>query len=136
VESFGHECQASQRDPMSKVVLIVDDEETNRELFEYMLKTRNYATLQAGSGNKGLEIILRDRPDLVLLDLYMEDGDGLSVLRAVRSNPAIQSIPIIIITAADNPELKCELIDAGCNALILKPIDMRNFLDTIDELLK
>jgi CheY-like chemotaxis protein len=118
---------------MAKTILIVDDEETNRELFQYMLVTRHYRTLEAASGTQALSILEEESPDLILLDLFMEGGDGLMVTQAVRNDPRIQDIPIVVVTAADSPDIHRKVQDAGCDSVILKPVDMNNFLDTIDQ---
>jgi two-component system cell cycle response regulator DivK len=113
----------------------VDDEEISRELFGYMLKTRNYNILEAGFGTEALSVLEKAQPDLILLDLFMDDGDGFMVTRAVRENPKIKAIPILVITAADSVDIHRKIQEAGCDGLILKPIDMERFLDTVDQFL-
>lgn len=120
---------------MGKTVLIVDDEETNRDLFRQILQTRDCETVEASNGIQALALIEKGAPDLILLDLFMADGDGLTVIRGVRENEATRSIPIIVITAASNDEIHNRISEAGCDALIRKPVDINIFLSTVDQFL-
>lgn len=120
---------------MGKKVLIVDDEETNRDLFQQILKTRNCETLEAENGTVALDLALKELPDLILLDLFMSGGDGLMVIRGVRENAQTRTIPIVVITAASNEEIHDRIQEAGCDALIRKPVDVNHLLKTVDQFL-
>lgn len=116
---------------MSKTILVVDDEETNRELFRQVLTIQGYDVLEADSGEKAIAVVQASKPDLVLLDLFMPEGDGLTVLNAVRSNAETKEIPIVVITAAANEDIHQKTQKAGCNALLRKPVDMTQMLETV-----
>ena len=120
---------------MPKKVLIVDDEETNRDLFRQLLQTRNCETLEASNGKQALALLKQETFDLILLDLFMTDGDGLMVIREVRENVETRTIPIIVITAASNEEIHNRISEAGCDALIRKPVDINVLLETVDQFL-
>ncbi|MFT5367401.1 MAG: CheY-like chemotaxis protein [Candidatus Latescibacterota bacterium] len=120
---------------MDKTVLIVDDEEINRELFCQILNTRGYDMLEADSGVQAIEVVQSKKPDLILLDLFMPNGDGMSVLQAVRGNPETKDIPIVVVTAAVNDDVLKKTQELGCNALVRKPVDMQLLLSTVDQLL-
>jgi len=121
---------------MLKKVLIVDDEETNRELFRQILQTKNIETLEVKSGKEALVLLESERPDLILLDLYMADGDGLSVIQFVRSHSDIHKIPIVVITAAANEEIHQRIQEAGCDLVMSKPIDMHEFIQVVERFLE
>lgn len=121
---------------MSKTILIVDDEITNRDLFGQILRTRNYHIEEAETGQGALTILKEKRVDLVLLDLFMPDGDGFVVTRAVRGDETLKQIPIVVITAAANEDIHEKMLAAGCNELIRKPIDMKRLLRTVAKYLK
>ena len=79
---------------MPKKVLIVDDEETNRELFRQILEIKDVETIEVESGKKALKLLASEHPDLILLDLFMADGDGLMVLQSVRGNAATKTMKL------------------------------------------
>ena len=120
---------------MGKKILVVDDEETNRELFRQILKIRDYEVVEAKNGKQALLMVMQEQPDLILLDLFMPGGDGLSVIRGVRENLKLRSIPIVMVTAASNEDIHQRIQEAGCDALIRKPVDLHNVLEVVDKFL-
>jgi CheY-like chemotaxis protein len=120
---------------MGKKILVVDDEETNRELFRQILAIRDYEVIEAKNGKQALLMVMKEQPDLILLDLFMSGGDGLSVIRGVRENLKLRSIPIVVVTAASNEDIHERIQEAGCDALIRKPVDLYNVLEVVDKFL-
>jgi CheY-like chemotaxis protein len=88
-----------------KTILIVDDEFAIADALATLLGEEGYRTLTALSGEKALACLTQDRPDLVLLDLMMPGMSGLEVLRAMRSSPALQEIPVLLMSAGFPPVL-------------------------------
>ncbi|MBL8131687.1 MAG: response regulator [Anaerolineae bacterium] len=86
---------------MGKLVMIVDDDQMNRDLIETVLKRSGYATKTAFSGNQALSLIPNLKPDLILMDGRLGEPDGFEVCAQLKSDPATQAIPIIILTASN-----------------------------------
>ncbi|MBT3605722.1 MAG: response regulator [Candidatus Latescibacteria bacterium] len=118
---------------MSKTVLVVDDEVTNRELFRQVLTLQGYDVLEAASGKQAIAEVQSSKPDLILLDLFMPEGDGLSVLHAVRGHAETKETPVVVVTAALNEAIHEKTKEAGCDALLRKPVDMQALLETIGQ---
>jgi two-component system, cell cycle response regulator len=104
-------------------ILVVDDHEDNVELLKVRLESWGYQTLEARDGRAALEMIERELPDLVLLDIMMPEVDGIEVARRVKGNVNLPFIPIIMQTALDSVESKVQGLDAGADDYITKPID-------------
>lgn len=121
---------------MAKKVLIVDDEENNRELFRQILQTRKIETIEVENGKVALSVLESEHPDLILLDLFMADGDGLSVIQFVRGHADLHAIPIVVITAAANEEIHQRIQEAGCDLVMRKPIDMHELLKVVARFLE
>ena len=108
----------------SATILIVDDDAGDRDLLAQLLRDEGYATLGASTGKEALAIIGQNPPDLVLLDVVMDDIDGYDVAASIKANPATSSIPIIMITGHDGRGARVIALDAGAEAFVSKPIDM------------
>ena len=104
------------------VVLVVDDERTNRELLSSLLELEGYAVEEAQDGFEALAKSAMDL-DVILLDLMMPDIDGFEVARRIRADTEARDVPIIMVTALDGKEERLRAIDAGANDFISKPID-------------
>jgi CheY-like chemotaxis protein len=107
-----------------KYVLVVDDEEFIRQVVGEVLRDEGYGVLFAGSGRSMLDLLRTERPDLVLLDVMMPDGDGREALRAMRSQPDLRDIPVVIVsTGVTLPRLE------GAGEVVLeKPFDLERLL--------
>ena len=104
-------------------ILIIDDEERNRRLFEVFVKADGHEVESAASGETGLVMAAANPPDLILLDLMMPGRDGFEVARALKSNAATQAIPIIVISSLDDIASHQRLMSSGIDDFIVKPID-------------
>lgn len=113
-------------------ILIVDDEFSIAETVADILSWEGYSTVTAANGELALAQIEKKRPDLILLDYMMPVMDGLQMLRALRANPELRSIPVVIMTAAP-PGLGRE--DRLWNGLLSKPFDAEQLLRQVRKLL-
>ena len=104
-------------------LLIVDDEPSVRETLLAMLADQGYAIETAKNGADGIQTAQRIHPDLILLDVMMPGMDGYEVCRRVRSTPALAEVPIIILTALDDPASLLHGIEAGADDFLTKPVD-------------
>ena len=98
-------------------IVVVDDTPTNIRVLEAVLTPRGYVVLAATSGREALELISRERPDLILLDIMMPEMDGYEVCRRLRSDPATRALPIVMITASGDQE-KLKALEAGADDFI------------------
>ncbi len=118
------------------LILIVEDNEKNLKLVRDVLQVKGYETLDAGTAEDGLKIAAERKPDLVLMDIQLPGMNGIEALKALRANPATAAIPVIAITASVMQQDRQQIMNAGFNGFIEKPINLRNFLDTVQETLK
>jgi two-component system cell cycle response regulator len=117
-------------------ILIVDDHQDNVELLQARLEARGYDIVSATDGQQALDLIARQPPDLVLLDVMMPVVDGIEVARRVKSDPRLPFIPIIMQTALDATESKVEGLDAGADDYITKPINFAELEARVNSLLR
>ena len=116
-------------------ILVIENEVSNRILIERVLSTRGYYCLSASNGREALEILDRERVDLILTDLSMPVLDGYRTTQLIRSRPALINVPIVAVTAyALNDENEAAL-QIGCNEYLTKPFKQRQLLEVVDRLL-
>jgi DNA-binding response OmpR family regulator len=115
----------------SQKILVADDEPVGRQLLEAILYPEGYEIIFAKDGDEALNSIIRNQPDLVLLDVMMPKMDGFEVCKKVRRNPETAHIPIFLITALDDRDSKIKGIDSGADDYISKPFDRIEILGKI-----
>jgi CheY-like chemotaxis protein len=119
-----------------KCVLYVEDMVTNVELVKQILKRRPEVSLvPAMLGGLALDLAREHQPDLALIDLHLPDVGGDEVIRCLRLDPAFGRIPIVVLSADASPHQVGRLLAAGADAYLTKPIDVRRFLEVIDQFL-
>jgi two-component system cell cycle response regulator DivK len=114
-----------------KLVLIVEDNEKNRELVQDILEFRGFRTLAASNGHEAVELARLHQPDLVLMDIQLPDLDGVSALRQLRREASTNAIPVVALTAFAMTQDRGRLLEAGFDGYLAKPIDVRTLPDTI-----
>src|SRR5246500_5707496 len=107
---------------MTARVLVVDDVPSNVKLLEARLGAEYFDVVTAMSGKEALEICERGECDLVLLDVMMPDMDGFEVCRRLKSNPATHHIPVVMVTALDQPSDRVTGLEAGADDFLTKPV--------------
>lgn len=105
------------------VLLIVDDNEMNRDMLSRRLKRRGYETLVAEGGREALQILHRLNVDLVLLDIMMPEMSGIEVLRVIRETQTMADLPVIMVSAKDQSKDIVEALELGANDYVTKPVD-------------
>lgn len=108
---------------MTARVLIVDDIPTNVRLLEARLSAEYYEVVSASSGPQALEIMQAQDVDIVLLDVMMPEMDGFEVCRRIKANPRTQHVPVVMITALDQPSDRVNGLNAGADDFLTKPVD-------------
>jgi adenylate cyclase len=110
------------------LILVVDDEFTNRDLLRLMLSRQGYTVILASDGHQALELIKVKSFDLVLLDIMMPEIDGIAVLKAARKLYTMTELPIIMVTALDQNDRVAGALSLGANDYITKPFDKKILL--------
>lgn len=105
-----------------KTILLVDDSQVTRELIKVYLISRDLRLLDAPDGKAALDLIRRERPDLVLCDLRMPRLDGPGLCEALRADPALAAIPVLILTSNRDEASRRRCREAGARDVLLKPI--------------
>ncbi|HEY8577129.1 MAG TPA: PleD family two-component system response regulator [Devosia sp.] len=108
---------------MTARVLIVDDIPTNVRLLEARLSAEYYEVVSASSGPQALEIMQAQDVDIVLLDVMMPEMDGFEVCRRIKANPRTQHVPVVMITALDQPSDRVNGLNSGADDFLTKPVD-------------
>jgi two-component system cell cycle response regulator len=108
---------------MTARVLVVDDILSNVKLLEAKLTAEYFEVLTASSGEQALTRVAAELPDIVLLDVMMPGMDGFEVCRRIKANPKVAHIPIIMVTALDQPSDRVMGLDAGADDFLTKPVD-------------
>jgi len=103
-------------------LLLVDDEEANRLLLGRRLQQEGYTVTTANNGRHALELMNGTRFDLVLLDMAMPEMDGLATLDAIKSNEALQAVPVIMLTASNSREHVVHCLSLGAADYLVKPV--------------
>ena len=117
------------------VVLVVEDHADTRFMLGMILEHDGYAMLEAADGLEGVEVALRQHPDLVLVDGSLPGLDGLSATRRMREQESMRDVPIVVFSGHCEPEFQAAARAAGCNAFITKPLDFAVFRSTLKRLL-
>jgi CheY-like chemotaxis protein len=121
----------------SRKILVVEDNDMNMQLVEFLLEEGGYTIVKATSGEEALSIT-RDAgtaPDLILMDIHLPGMDGLSVVRAMKQDERTARIPILALTAHAMRGDKDRFLEAGCDGYISKPIDVKTFIAAIEQYL-
>jgi CheY-like chemotaxis protein len=130
---------AADREPAPHspaLLLYVEDNLANLSLVETILLSRpRWRTLPALQGRLGLELAREHRPDLILLDLHLPDVPGEEVFRQLRADDRTAAIPVVVISADATRSTSERLLAAGAAAVLTKPLDVQEFLDTLERLL-
>jgi two-component system cell cycle response regulator DivK len=120
---------------MSRKILVVEDQEDNRQILRDLLASAGYEMSEAENGEDALTEVAKQRPDLILMDIQLPIMDGYEATRRIKSDPKTCAIPIIVVTsyALSGDETKAR--EAGCDAYVTKPYSPRALLAKIKEFL-
>ncbi len=115
---------------VDRLILVADDNDDTRMMFATVLRARGYRVAEASDGEKAIEVILRENPGLVLLDLELPRLNGLSVLRRLRNELQKIEVPVVVITGYEQHFETA--VAAGCDDYLLKPIDFERLETLLD----
>jgi DNA-binding response OmpR family regulator len=118
-------------------IAAIEDDLTMRKLLPRFLSAEGFECVVAVNAHDGWDICLRDKPDLILLDVNLPDEDGLELCRRLKAEPRLRHIPVIIITGeASSVEKRVEGLESGADDFVLKPFEMAELVARIRGILK
>jgi CheY-like chemotaxis protein len=112
-------------------ILLVEDNEVNRRLAEFLLRSQGYEVREAASAEQAFEILATERVDLIVMDIQLPDMDGLEATRRLKADPLLRNIPVIAVTSFAMTGDQQRAMAAGCIGYITKPIDKATFIGEI-----
>jgi CheY-like chemotaxis protein len=116
-------------------ILIVEDNEMNRDMLSRRLERKGYEVLIAVDGEKGLEVARANTPDLVLMDMSLPVVDGWEATRRLKADSRLKHIPVIALTAHAMANDRDKALEAGCDDYDTKPIELPRLLAKMEALL-
>jgi two-component system, cell cycle response regulator DivK len=116
---------------VSKCILVVEDQEDNRQILRDLLGNAGYELIEAGNGEEALAAVAKRRPDLILMDIQLPIMDGYEATRRIRTNPDLRSLPIIAVTSYALAGDEDKAMAAGCDGYISKPYSPRELLGKV-----
>lgn len=116
---------------MSTKILVIDDDSAVTDLLSLLLRSQGFDVIATNSSTDGLNLIRDDKPDLVVLDLMMPEIDGWEICKAVR---AFSDIPIIVLSALNDPSMIASVLDSGADDYLTKPTPSRVLVAHINRL--
>jgi CheY-like chemotaxis protein len=118
------------------VLLIADDDEDMRVMFRTLMGARGHQVVEACDGPQCVSLARSAMPDLIVLDLRMPGLDGFGVAASLRADPATLSLPLLAVTALADADARRRALEAGCDAVLVKPFSPRALLAQVELLLE
>ncbi|GAI80757.1 unnamed protein product, partial [marine sediment metagenome] len=116
-----------------KTILLIEDERTIQELIKTILEKEGYKIIPAYSGKEGIEIAEKEKPNLILLDIFLPDINGIEVCSAIKSNSKTSAIPIIMCTAVQRIGDMDKAIEKGAADYIMKPLNIEKLKTKVSQ---
>ena len=127
---------AMDAEPVSKSILVIDDDVDQVEVLRHRLDSQGYRTISASTGQQGFQLATDNVPDLILLDLRLPDTDGLTVCQRLSDNPLTAPLPVIILSGMERPDIIRRTRSAGSQYYVRKPYDPNVLLVLIENALQ
>jgi len=118
-----------------ELILIIEDNEKNRRLVRDVLQFKGYETIESETGEEGVELARSRQPALVLMDIQLPGIDGITALKRLREDPATRGIRVMAVTASAMTQDRQTILASGFDGYQSKPINVRSFLEAVQELL-
>ncbi len=118
-----------------KKILVVEDNEKNMYLISFILTEKGYEVIRAVTGEEGIKLAIKEKPDLILMDLQLPDMDGLEATKRIRKSEVDGETPIIAVTSHAMAGDRQKALLAGCTGYIEKPINPDTFMHEIEKYL-
>ncbi|HMD90549.1 MAG TPA: response regulator [Anaerolineaceae bacterium] len=117
-------------------ILVIEDNLDNLELVSFLLERGGFQTIKATDGRSGLELARSQQPDLILMDLTIPEIDGWHLAQQLKKDATTTIIPLLAMTAHILPGDRKKALDSGCDGYITKPLDIPNFIPTIEKYIR
>ena len=118
-----------------ELILIVEDNEKNRRLVRDVLQFKGYQTIETETGEEGVALARSRHPALVLMDIQLPGIDGITALKRLREDPTTRAIRVMAVTASAMTQDRQNILDAGFDGYQSKPINVKGFLEAVQEML-
>jgi two-component system cell cycle response regulator DivK len=118
------------------LILIIEDNDKNLKLVRDVLQVKGYNTIEAGNAEDGIVLAGERKPDLILMDIQLPGMNGIEALKVLRADASTAHIPIIAVTASVMQQDRNLITEAGFDGYIGKPINLKEFLDTVRAMLE
>ncbi len=115
----------------SELILIIEDNEPNRRLARDLLQVHGYRTIEAETAEHGIAVAAEQRPDLVVMDIHLPGIGGIEALARLRAETATRTVPVLAFTASVMAQDRSEIMAAGFDAFVSKPLDLEAFVQTV-----
>jgi two-component system, cell cycle response regulator DivK len=115
----------------AKKILLVEDNPVNRRLAVFLLRSQGYQVREATTAQEAFEILEKDRPDLIVMDIQLPGMDGLEATRKLKEQTATADIPIVAVTSYAMKGDREKALAAGCAGYVTKPIDKNTFIQEV-----
>ncbi|HLO13867.1 MAG TPA: response regulator [Anaerolineales bacterium] len=118
-----------------KTVLIIEDEPDAAELFAEMMRVSGFRVLKTSSSTPAISLMNSEKPDVVLLDIMMPEVSGLEILRQIRRDPDLASIPVVVVSAKSMPADIKNGMEAGASTYLTKPVGFLELKEAVERAL-
>jgi two-component system cell cycle response regulator DivK len=115
----------------NELILIIEDNEPNRRLARDLLQVHGYRTIEAETAEHGIAVAAEQRPDLVVMDIHLPGLGGIEALARLRAETATRAVPVLAFTASVMAQDRSEIMAAGFDAFVSKPLDLEAFVQTV-----
>jgi CheY-like chemotaxis protein len=122
--------------PAQKTVMIIEDEPNAAEMFAEMMRVNGFRVVKMFSSAPSIPMLTQEKPDVVILDVMMPDISGLEVLRYMRREPGLSSIPVIVVSAKSMPSDIKTGLDAGASLYLTKPVGFLDIKQALDQVMR
>jgi CheY-like chemotaxis protein len=120
----------------NRTILVIEDNALNMKLVRTLLKVGKYDIIEAIDAETGIQSARECKPDLILMDIQLPGMDGLNATKIIKEDPSLKNVKILALTSHAMEGDDKKALNAGCDGYIVKPIDTKNFLDTIGQYLR
>ena len=120
----------------SKTVVVIEDEPDAAEMFGEMMRVSGFRVVKSYSSGPAIEIIQREKPDIVILDVMMPDISGIEILQIMRARADMEKIPVIVVSAKSMPSDVKTGLEAGASVYLTKPVGFRDLKQAVENILQ